>query len=190
MSSAQDDDDDNPPIEQGDECVEIENEDAYQETGNEFVVSASILDALESHVSRLKDTRRKRKEQLKPKTVIDDEEAQTSGFADMEGKDATVTSIVPIVNLDGTIDPNSIFYKSSTDSYEGDAVLRTLRTLLAMTDERGFQRSPHQVRFHDSFIRATSRVVYKADWMANRPKIMKKNGWEKCSSEILISTPR
>jgi hypothetical protein len=59
-----------------------------------------------------------------------------------------------------------------------------------MIDERGFQRSSQQIRFHDSFVRATSRVIYRDDWAKSQPAIAKKNGWETTPSEILISTPR
>ena len=166
--------------EQVDRCMEIVNQ---EETT--VVVSESIIQAFKSHVDRLKTTRRQMKQHLKPRTVVDQE--QLKNGISTKGNDDTVT---PIVNIDGTIDANSIFYKSTSDSFDGDAVLRTLQTLLTMTDDRGFQRSPHQIRFHDSFIRATSRVIYKNEWMSNKPMIMKQNGWDKCPSEILISTPR
>lgn len=76
------------------------------------------------------------------------------------------------------------------DVYDGDVNLRTLRTLLKMIDERGWERSPHQMQFHSSFERCVSRVLYKGEWSTSRPAIMKHNQWDKCSSEVLISTPR
>ena len=76
------------------------------------------------------------------------------------------------------------------DEFRGDTNLRTLQALLSMIDARGFERSPHQVAFHSAFLRSTARVVYKDDWSTQRPAIMAKNGWDKCSSEVLISTPR
>jgi hypothetical protein len=50
--------------------------------------------------------------------------------------------------------------------------------------------SEQQVSFHDSYIRACARVLYKADWTTAAPDIMRRNDWEACPSEILISTPR
>ena len=44
--------------------------------------------------------------------------------------------------------------------------------------------------FHSSFERCVSRVIYKKDWATARPAIMRHNKWDKCSSEVLISTPR
>ena len=44
--------------------------------------------------------------------------------------------------------------------------------------------------FHSSFERCVSRVIYKSDWGKDRPAIMKHNKWDRCSSEVLISTPR
>ena len=76
------------------------------------------------------------------------------------------------------------------DKYEGDNHLRTLRRLLAIIDDRGFQRSPHQLRFHQSFESAISRVLFKNDWAVSKPDIVKRVGWPKTPSEILISTPR
>lgn len=92
--------------------------------------------------------------------------------------------------------------------------MRTLQSLLKMIDEKGFERcgatlsalyplckmltmlcfvltrSPHQLKFHSAFERATARVLYRDDWGTQRPAIMKKNDWGTCPSEVLISTPR
>ncbi len=48
------------------------------------------------------------------------------------------------------------------------------------------QKADHQLQFHAAFERSTARVIYKADWKQQRPAIMAKNGWAKCSSEVLI----
>jgi hypothetical protein len=32
--------------------------------------------------------------------------------------------------------------------------------------------------------------MFKAEWGSNKPAIMKSKNWDKCPSEILISTPR
>jgi hypothetical protein len=42
------------------------------------------------------------------------------------------------------------------------------------------------MRFHSSFERCVSRVIYKNDWGKDRPAIMKHNKWDRCSSEVLI----
>tara|TARA_B110001452_G_scaffold79753_1_gene65219 strand:+ start:5892 stop:6701 length:810 start_codon:yes stop_codon:yes gene_type:complete len=47
------------------------------------------------------------------------------------------------------------------DEFQGDVNMRTLRTLLRMVDERGFERSAHQLAFHSAFERATSRIIYR-----------------------------
>ena len=82
---------------------------------------------------------------------------------------------------------DSLGVKMPEDVLEGDTNLRTLRTLLSMVDERGFERSPHQLQFHSAFERCVSRVIYKKDWSTSRPVIMKRNGWKKCSSEVMVS---
>ena len=76
------------------------------------------------------------------------------------------------------------------DTYIGDARLRTVRALLHEVDERGFERSNHQERFHDAFLRACSRVLYREEWAVHRTAIMTKNKWATVNSEVMISTPR
>ena len=72
------------------------------------------------------------------------------------------------------------------DEMQGDVNLRTLRTLLTMIDQKGFERSAHQLRFHSAFERSTARIIFKDDWSTQRPAIMKKYGWSTCSSEVMI----
>lgn len=76
------------------------------------------------------------------------------------------------------------------DEYQGDVNLRTLKALLERVDQRGFERSAHQLEFHEAFFNACSRVIYKADWEVSKPKIMRKNNWTSVQSEVMISTPR
>lgn len=42
------------------------------------------------------------------------------------------------------------------------------------------------MQFHSAFERCVSRVLYKSEWATARPAIMKHNGWDKCSSEVMI----
>ena len=81
------------------------------------------------------------------------------------------------------------FERLSTDKFTGDARLRTVRGLLAEIDKRGFERSNHQIRFHEAFMRACSRVYYKEEWSVHKSMIMRQNGWTTTPSEVMISTP-
>lgn len=47
-----------------------------------------------------------------------------------------------------------------------------------------------RAQFHTAFMKAAARVIYRGSWETERPAIMKKYGWEKSNSEVLISTPR
>ena len=76
------------------------------------------------------------------------------------------------------------------DLMEGDVHLRTVRALLTQIDRLGYERSLHQVEFHDSFLRACARIFYRTDWLLKQPQILLNNGWKKSNSEVLISTPR
>ena len=46
------------------------------------------------------------------------------------------------------------------------------------------------MEFHEAFINASSRILYREDWALSKPDILKANGWEKSYSEVLVSTPR
>ena len=79
----------------------------------------------------------------------------------------------------------------ASDLYKGCTRLRTLRALLKHIDtETRFERSPHQVRFHEAFIRASARAIYGDEWKIHRDPIMRHNKWPTARSEVLISTPR
>ena len=77
-----------------------------------------------------------------------------------------------------------------TDRFMGDARLRSVYGLLREIDGRGYERSNHQARFHDAFIRACSRVLYREEWAVHRDAIRELNKWDETPSEIMISTPR
>lgn len=132
-----------------------------------FTVSEELLAQFTQHTTHLRQAQRTRRAALELKTLVN---ATDSGAP----KGAAV----------------ELGARLSTDAYEGDAVLRTLTKLLSTVDERGYQRSSQQMRFHDAFLRATSRVVYRDDWARSEPDIRLRNGWATTPSEILISTPR
>ena len=127
----------------------------------------AVLDLFEQHASRMRDASRARKRSVAFRNVVDDRD------------DHEVVSVV-----------DTLGKPMPSDVYEGDTALRTLRTLLSMIDERGWERSAHQIKFHDAFERCVARVIYRKDWSTRRPAIMRHNGWDKCSSEVMISTPR
>ena len=72
------------------------------------------------------------------------------------------------------------------DDFPGDKRLRTLRLLLNKVDNRGFERSPHQLQFHSAFERSVARILFKDTWGTESAAIMRKYGYAKCSSEVLI----
>ena len=172
---------------QTDECVVIDEADddgdadaaAAAPTRPAVVVSDALTSAFHDHVAALQERRKRRKSQLTLRGVAEsvDLEATTSAGATPSAVDATGGAIQQVLS-------------DEKDVFEGDGVLRTLRALLARIDEKGYARSRQQLQFHDAFIRACSRVLYRSDWANNRPNIMKANQWDKCPSEILISTPR
>lgn len=68
------------------------------------------------------------------------------------------------------------------------------RMALRVLDENGWQRSHHQKVFHEAYIRAVSRVFFKADgdgsFMRAHQRLLQANNWSHIQSEVLISTPR
>jgi hypothetical protein len=163
-------------------------------------VNDSIIECFQAHADQLRAARRRRKEQLRPKSIL---EAAVPPQGDTGATNApgghgppnpapgaAPGAVVPRFDADGALDASSVWNRFDTDAFDGDAVLRCLYSLLDMIDDRGYQRSTHQLAFHQAFIRATSRVIYKSEWAASKPNIMRANEWDKCPSEILVSTPR
>lgn len=158
-------------------------------TGARMAISDGVMASFGAHVDHLTNARLARKEQLRPKSVVETViQAQESG--EVQTAASSSTALVPVITAEGNLDAGSVWKRLESDQFEGDAVLRCLNSLLELVDDRGYQRSAHQLRFHASFLKATARVVYKNEWQANKPKIMERNGWDKAPSEVLISTPR
>lgn len=126
--------------------------------------SEEFLNEYETHVQRLKTAHESKKEATALKNVATDKDVvEAADVWDTLGK------------------------KQPGDRFNGCVNLRTLRTLLKMIDERGFERSEHQLQFHSAFERCVSRVVYKGEWASERTSIMQHNHWEKANSEVMIS---
>ena len=137
--------------------------DARSEGGFSDQLSAEF----EKHAERLRERSRARREAVKLRaSVLDREDREEASETDALGK------------------------WQPQDEFQGDVNLRTLRSLLKAVDEKGFERSAHQLKFHSAFERSTARIIYREDWGTQRPAIMKRNGWTSCPSEVLISTPR
>ncbi len=154
-----------------------------------FVLSSHVLDMFTYHAEHLREARQKRKRELAIKPIVSTN-ASTALAVVGEDEEHRPELRPHAVDADGEIDLAANVQMGLGDQYEGDLVLRRLNLLLERIDARGYQRSRQQVRFHDAFIRATSRVMFRADWQSSRPAIMKKYEWNKAPSEILISTPR
>lgn len=77
---------------------------------------------------------------------------------------------------------------------DGWSRMRRCRRALEAMDNMGWQRSMHQMQFHDQFIRASARVFWKTEpqgqFARDHKKILELNGWESLPQEFLISTPR
>lgn len=149
--------------------VAAPTEEAAAEGGGEGHrgVSQVVIDEFTKHANAMRESSRARRDAVRLRSVVDDDH-------DAVAVDIRDTLGVP----------------QPQDKWQGCTNLRTLRTLLSIVDDRGFERSPHQIAFHSAFERCVSRVVYKKDWGTSRPAIMRKNEWKRCSSEVLISTPR
>lgn len=138
-----------------------------QREGMDVAIPSSILAEFQKHVSRLKAASEARKSAVALKNVVEDkQDRESTSVADTLGR------------------------RQPADVYEGDVNLRTLRSLLEIIDNSGWERSAHQLQFHSAFERCVARVLYKTEWATQRPAIMKHNSWEKANSEVLISTPR
>lgn len=175
------------PEGQEEEVLEVEEE---EESMSHFMCN-SVFGGFEAHVQALEQARDLRRDALRFKSVVEE------GV----GEDGTTQS-------QDVIDGLGIW--TAGDELQGDVNMRTLNALLARVDARGFERcqcltrpgasgtdacwrrgrSAQQLEFHVAFAKAAARVIYRADWETQRPNILRKYGWTKASSEVLISTPR
>jgi hypothetical protein len=158
--------------EEEEEVLEVEEEEQPRDARLCPLMSNSIFHGFESHVDALQKARKRRRESLAFKNVIE------TGVGD-EGSAAQTQD-----ELDG------LGVRIPEDRWNGDCNMRTLQKLLARVDARGFERSAQQLEFHEAFMKAAARVIYKGDWETDRPMIMERFGWSKSNSEVLISTPR
>lgn len=100
-----------------------------QEHAEECCLNNALCNEFEHQAERLAKRAKARREAVQLKSVILDREARDQvNEEDMLGR------------------------RQPQDEFQGDVNMRTLRALLKMIDERGFERSPHQVRMaHTAF---------------------------------------
>lgn len=85
-------------------------------------VTKTVFEEFEAHMTRLKKASRNRRNAVECRNLVEDNE-QHEALSVVEG----------------------LGKRQPQDVYDGDVNLRTLRTLLKMIDDRGWERSPHQV---------------------------------------------
>lgn len=134
------------------------------------VITNAVKQLFIEHVSNLEKGRISKREKLRMRTVVDST-ALVLGTGNNEG--AAGNELV-----------------ATEHQLQGDINFQNVQDYLKLIDERGYERSDHQLKFHNAFLRATARVMYKKDWSRRESEIKKMHGWEKTPSEVLISTPR
>lgn len=77
---------------------------------------------------------------------------------------------------------------------DGFARIKTLRSALAALDRGGWERSYHQRCFHEQFLNAVIKILFKTDppgsFERSYPRLLELNNWSEIRQEVLISTPR
>lgn len=109
---------------------------------------------------------------------------------EIESKTNKLTTVAEDADRGGADDTDVMLGTCLEGEAQGDANWRTLQSLLKMVDSRGYERSAHQLKFHQAFEKSAARIVYRDTWSTSKPDIMRKHGWDKVSSEVMISTPR
>ena len=158
------------PPEEGEEEGEGEEEEAQ---GEERLLSSALFASFDAHVLAIDAARKRRRQMLTFRSA-----AEEDGQTEEVSADATQDEI------------DGLGVWLPTDTMQGDVNMRTLEKLLKRVDQRGFERSAQQLEFHVAFMKAAARVIYRGSWETERPAIMRKYGWDKSNSEVLISTPR
>ena len=131
------------------------------------MICPAVLNEFERHSERLRASASDRRRACQIRNLVDDRVCTANVSSD-----------------------DALGKKLPSDRFEGCTHLRTLRLLLKKIDEAGWERSDHQMAFHSAFERCVSRVLYRNEWATQKPQIMAHNGWLKCSSEVMVSTPR
>jgi hypothetical protein len=110
------------------------------------------MSEFEAHATKMRETARARREAVQLRAVVDDT------------ADATAVDIVDTLGV-----------PQDSDRWQGCTNLRTLRTLLSIVDDRGFERSPHQAsRPADSSPARRSRVpARRADEVPQRVRALR-----------------
>ena len=79
-------------------------------------------------------------------------------------------------------------------SCNGFTRIERLRRGLVALDRGGWERSYHQRLFHESFLNAVVRILFKTDppgfFSQSYPRLLEMNAWSSINQEILVSTPR
>ena len=65
-----------------------------------------------------------------------------------------------------------------------------LRAALTFLDQHGFRRSSQQRRFHEAFLRAAIRSIYKEHYETFESRIKAEQGWDDIGRDVLVVTPR
>ena len=86
--------------------------------------------------------------------------------------------------------PTDTAIACTKQTFVGCTRLRRINAFLNQIDANGFERSNHQCRFHDAFMKACARTIYKEEWGIHRTAIMRRNNWATSRSEVMVSTPR
>ena len=83
---------------------------------------------------------------------------------------------------------------AAQESCNGFTRIERLRRGLVALDRGGWERSYHQRLFHESFLNAVVRILFKTDppgfFSQSYPRLLEMNAWSSINQEILVSTPR
>jgi len=153
---------------------EAQDEDGGADSDDGQMLNDAVYRAFDEHIQAIGAARDKKRERLAFKSAAEEPDEAASGGAKVETEDQR----------------DQLGEWLPGDQYQGTVNMRTLKQLLSRIDARGFERSQQQLEFHEAFFRACGRVIYKDNWGTDKPQIMKAEGWTKCNSEVLISTPR
>ncbi len=153
---------------------EAQEEDGGADSDDGQMLNDAVYRAFDEHIQAIAAARDKKRERLAFKSAAEEPDEAAAGGAKVETEDQR----------------DQLGEWLPGDQYQGTVNMRTLKQLLSRVDARGFERSAQQLEFHEAFFRACGRVIYKDNWGTDKPQIMKAEGWTKCNSEVLISTPR
>ena len=124
-------------------------------------LSTALIAAFDAHTGNLSEKRKRGQEGVAGKSALS--HSYPNQYVWYYTRWSLCSGLVETFKIvdetEGCEQTEEIGTPRSSDVFNGDRRMRTLRTLLELIDDRGFERSSQQMEFHDNFINTCGRIL-------------------------------